>query len=212
MELVEQNGRHAVKRGIVEDHAGEHPLGHDLDSRAFRDETGQPHAQADRLADLLAERRRHASGGGAGGDAARLEQDEAFILGPGLIEKRERRPRGLAGARRRHKHSARMLGERGPQRGQHVVDGERSGERRQLRVLGEALGDWARVFDNSRRGFKAPDAQAAFPFGCVSEKSGSTPFAAQVLRRSSCSPFIILASHNRSGLCGYAKNSTSNTN
>ena len=140
VELVEQNGRDAVEGGIVEDHASEHALGHDLDARTLRDEAGQPHAQTDCLANLFAERRGHASGGGAGGDAAWLEQDEALALGPRLVEERERRARGLACARRRDKHSARMLRERRAQRRQRVVDRERSGERPQLRVLGQALG------------------------------------------------------------------------
>ena len=101
-------------------------------------------------------RRGHAGGGGASGETTRLKQDEALALRPRLVEERQRRARGLAGARRRDEHSAGMRCERRPQRRQHVVDGKRSGERRQLRVLGEALGDWARLFDNSRRVFKAP--------------------------------------------------------
>jgi hypothetical protein len=55
-------------------------------------------------------RRGHAGGGGAGGDAARLEQDEAFALRPGLIEQRKRRARGLASrpaARRARRLNAR---------------------------------------------------------------------------------------------------------
>ena len=68
VEFVEQNGRHAIERGIVEDHAGEHALGHDLDACAFRDEAREAHAQADRLANLFPKRRGHAGGGGASGD------------------------------------------------------------------------------------------------------------------------------------------------
>ena len=54
VELVEQNSRHALERGIIEDHAGEHALGDDLDPRALRNEAREPHAQADRLTNLLA--------------------------------------------------------------------------------------------------------------------------------------------------------------
>ena len=54
VELVEQNGRDAFERGIIEDLPGEHALGHDLDAGAFRHEAFKPHAQADRLADLFA--------------------------------------------------------------------------------------------------------------------------------------------------------------
>ena len=122
MELVEQNGRDAFERRIVEDLPCEHALGHDLDAGALRNQALQPHAQADRLADLLAQRRRHAGGGGARGETARLEQDEALALRPRLIEKRERRARGLAGAGRRDEHGARMIGERGAQRRKRVVD------------------------------------------------------------------------------------------
>jgi hypothetical protein len=57
-------------------------------------------------------RRGHARGGGAGGDAARLKQDEALALRPGLIEQRKRRPRCLARAQRLDEHGARMSGER----------------------------------------------------------------------------------------------------
>ena len=75
MELVEQNPCDAFERRIVEDHAGEYALGDNLDPGSLRYQALQPHAQADRLADLLAQCRRHARGGGAGGEAARLEQD-----------------------------------------------------------------------------------------------------------------------------------------
>ena len=54
MEFVEQNRRHSFERRIGEDLPCEHALGHDLDPGAFRHQAGQPHAQADRLADFLA--------------------------------------------------------------------------------------------------------------------------------------------------------------
>ena len=44
VELVEQNPRYAVERGIVEDLTCEHALGDDLDAGAFGDEALQPHA------------------------------------------------------------------------------------------------------------------------------------------------------------------------
>ena len=122
VELVEQHRRDALERGIVEDHAREHALGDDLDAGALRDEALQPHAQADRLADLLAQGRRHAGGGGAGGETARLEQDEALALRPRLVEQRERRARRLARAGRRDEHGARMRGERRRRARQRVVD------------------------------------------------------------------------------------------
>ena len=54
VELVEQDGRDPFERGVIEDHAGKHALGHDLDAGALRHEAGQPNAQADRLANLFA--------------------------------------------------------------------------------------------------------------------------------------------------------------
>ena len=51
--------------------------------------------------------------------------------------------------------------------------GRRAAQDVQSRVPGEALGVGP-VLDNSRRGFKAAAAQATFPFGRVSEKSGSS--------------------------------------
>ena len=43
-------------------------------------------------------RRGHAGSGGAGGETARLEQQQALALGPRLVEQRERRARRLARA------------------------------------------------------------------------------------------------------------------
>ena len=106
VELVEQNGRHAFERGVIEDHAGKHALGHDLDAGALRHEARQPHAQADRLADFLSQSRGHARGGGAGGETARLDEDEALALRPGLVEERERDAGGLARAGRGDQHRA----------------------------------------------------------------------------------------------------------
>ena len=122
VKFVKQNGRNPVERGIGKDHAREHALGHDLDARALRDEARQPHAQADRLANLFAQGRGHAGGGGASGETTRLEQDEALALRPRLVKERERRARGLAGARRRDQHRARMIGERRAKRAKHVVN------------------------------------------------------------------------------------------
>ena len=106
MEFVEQHRRDALQRGIVEDHPREHALGDDFDAGARRDQALQAHAQADRLADLLAEVSRHARGGGARGEAARLQHDDLAGAGPGLVQQRERNPRRLARAGRRDEHGA----------------------------------------------------------------------------------------------------------
>ena len=128
VKLVEQDRADALQRRIVEDHAGEHALGHDLDARAGGDEALEPDAKADRLADALAQGRRHARRRGARGEPARLEEEEALAPGPGLVEKRERRARRLAGAGRGDKHRARARGERRLEGAERVVDRQGLGE------------------------------------------------------------------------------------
>ncbi len=117
VEFVEQHRRDALERRIVEDHAGEHALGDDLDARAGRDQTLQAHAQADRLSDLFIKRRGHAGRGGAGGEPARLEQEEFFPRRPRLVEERQRDARRLARAGRSDQHRARACAQRRPNGG-----------------------------------------------------------------------------------------------
>ena len=124
VEFVEQQRRDAVERGIVEHHAREHAFGDDLDPRPARHLGAEPHAIADGLADLFAERRRHARGGGAGREPARLEHDDLLARRPRLLRQHERHPRGLAGARRRDQHRGIGGAQRGGQRRQRVVDGK----------------------------------------------------------------------------------------
>ena len=125
VELVEQHRRDALDRGIVEHHAGEHAVGDDLDARPAPDLRAEPDPQADGLADRLAERAGHAVGGGARGEAPRLEDDQLAALDPGLVEKRQRHPRGLSGAGRRDQHRVRSRRERRREIGQRLVDGKR---------------------------------------------------------------------------------------
>ena len=63
--------------GIGLQPADQQALGDDLDARRRRDGGVQPGAVADRAADRLAEQRRHAGGGGAGGQPARLQHQDA---------------------------------------------------------------------------------------------------------------------------------------
>ena len=82
----------------------EHALGDHLDARALGNLRAEAHAQADGVAHLLAQGRRHARGGGARGQPARLQHQDFLILCPRLVEQHQRHARGLAGARRRHQH------------------------------------------------------------------------------------------------------------
>ena len=124
MELVEDHRSNAVERGVVEDHAGEHALGDNLDPGLRRDLLLQADAVADGLADLLAERLGHAAGGGAGGEPARLQHQDAAILPPGRVEQRQGHTRRLAGAGRRHQHGVVSALQRGFQFGKGIVDGQ----------------------------------------------------------------------------------------
>ena len=64
VEFVEQHGGHATQFRIVEQHAGEDAFGDDFDAGAGADLAVHAHAVADRLADGLVQRHRHAPGGG----------------------------------------------------------------------------------------------------------------------------------------------------
>ena len=104
VEFVEQHGGDAVERRIVEDQPREDAFGDDLDARLARHLRAEAHPQADRLADLLAQRRRHALGRRARGEPARLQHQDFPVRRPGLVEQHQRHARGLAGARRRDQH------------------------------------------------------------------------------------------------------------
>ena len=98
MELVEHHGGDARESGIVENETGEYALGHDFDPGRARDFGGETDAVADGHADRLAQCRRHARGGGTGGEPARREHEDFLFTRPGLARQHERHPRGLAGA------------------------------------------------------------------------------------------------------------------
>ncbi len=125
VKFVEQHGGDAVERGIVEHEPREHAFGDDLDARAFGDFRTETHAQTDRIADLLAQRRGHAGRRGAGGQPARLQHQNLLVFRPWLVEQHQRHARGLAGAGRRHQHGGIVRRERGGQPRQRVVDRKR---------------------------------------------------------------------------------------
>ncbi len=104
MKLVEQHGGDAVEHRIVEDEPGENSLGDDFDAGFTRHFGAEAHPQAYGVADALAECRRHALGGGARRQPARLEHQDAAAFRPVLAGQHQRHPRGLAGARRRHQN------------------------------------------------------------------------------------------------------------
>ena len=125
VEFVEQHRGDAVEHRIVENEPGENSLGDDLDAGSARDLRAEAHPQANRFADALAQRRRHALGGGARGEPARLQHQDAAVFDPFLPGEDERHPRGLAGAGRRDQNGRVVRAQRRGQVGQCGVDRQR---------------------------------------------------------------------------------------
>ena len=124
VKFVEQHGGDAVQFGIVEDLPREDSLGDDLDPGRARYFGAEADAIADGFAGAFAERPRHPLRAGARRDPPRLQHDDLLALEPGRIEQRQRHPRGLAGAGRRHQHRGVIIRERARQLVEHGVDRE----------------------------------------------------------------------------------------
>ena len=113
MKLVEQHARDARQFWIIQNHARENALGHDLDAGARGNARFHAHAQADGLANRLAQCIGHARGGRARGEPARLQQDQLLARRPRRVEQGQRNARRLAGAGRRDEHGGDARGQRG---------------------------------------------------------------------------------------------------
>ncbi len=124
VEFVEQDGRNAGELGVIEDLARKNAFRHHLDAGRARYFRAEADAIADGLARALAERLGHAIGAGARRDAPRLQHDDLFAFGPGRIQQRQRHPRGLAGAGRRHQHGGGMRLQRAREVVEHGIDRE----------------------------------------------------------------------------------------
>ncbi len=149
VKFVEQHGGDAGQFGIVEDLPRENALGDDLDPRRARNLRAEADAVADGLAGALAERPRHPFGAGAGRDPPRLQHDDLLAVQPGRIEQRQRHPRGLAGAGRRHQDGGVVGRERAPEFIEHRVDRkwgvEAAGQWRLASMRSSPLPLWERV-------------------------------------------------------------------
>ena len=95
--------------GIGLDARQEDAVGHGDHPRRLADLAVEAGGIADGRARLLAALARHEFGGGAGGEAARDEQQDLAAVRPGLVEQRRRDPRRLAGAGRRDQQRARAV-------------------------------------------------------------------------------------------------------
>ncbi len=123
MELIEQDGADPVERWIVLDEAGKDALCNDLDAGPLRDHGAETNPVADGVADFLAERLRHAGGGRARGEPARLQNQDFLIGRPRLIRQDQRNPRRLARTRRGNQHGRRAPRQRGHEVRRSGIDG-----------------------------------------------------------------------------------------
>ena len=104
VEFVEQHRADAGQFRVVQDLPGEDAFGDHLDPGLARNFRAEAHPIADGVAGALAQRRRHPLGAGARRDPPRLQHDDLLVAEPRRVEQRQRHPRGLAGAGRRHQH------------------------------------------------------------------------------------------------------------
>ena len=104
VELVEQHRRYAGQFRVVENHGGEHALGHHQDAGCVRLAAVHAHGVADRPARLLAEQGGHASGRGARGQTARFQKHDPAIARKRKVQQVERHQCCLARAGRRHEN------------------------------------------------------------------------------------------------------------
>src|SRR5262249_56020443 len=80
------------------------------------------------VGDGLAERCRHAGGGGARRDPPWLQHQDLAVVRPSFVGEHQRHAGGLAGARRRHQDGGLAFAQRGRQRGERLVDRQREFE------------------------------------------------------------------------------------
>ncbi len=112
VKFVEQDRGDARQFRIIENLACKNAFGDDFDPGGARNLRAEAHAVADSLADTLPDGFGHPFGAGAGRDPARLQHHNFPVLQPRRIEQRQRHPRGLARAGRRHQHGGVVLRER----------------------------------------------------------------------------------------------------
>ena len=83
--------------------------------------------------------RRHALGGGPGGQAARLQHDQLAAVDPGLVEERERYARRLASAGRGDKNGVRADAQARSELSQYSIDRQRGVEGAHARWIPDAI-------------------------------------------------------------------------
>ena len=124
VDLVEDDQGGAGQARVGLEPTGEDPLGHDLDPGRRSDVTFVPGAVADGLADPLAQEVGHPPGRGPGGQAPRLEDHDATVTPPRLVEQAQRHHGGLARSRLGLEHGGAHGGQRVPDVGHRRLHGQ----------------------------------------------------------------------------------------
>ena len=114
MELVEHDGRDAVEKRLVVEHAQQHAGRDDQDARPRAGLAVEPDLVAEGLAERRAVLGGHPAGGGPGGDPPRFEHQREPVAGEAALDEGGRDAGGLAGAGRGAEHG----GPGGPQGGE----------------------------------------------------------------------------------------------
>ena len=169
VELVEQHGGDAGELGIVEDHAGEHALGDDLDARA----SGPPSsrgARAGRRSRRRARRASRAMRSAAARAASRRgsQHEDLAARRPGLVQQRQRHARRLARAGRRDEHG-RIAAPRAP-------PAARAGPRRWAAAYRSGACGRCDRAGGGRQGRRLHGRRHASVLGCQPHLTGGSPW------------------------------------
>jgi hypothetical protein len=112
VEFVEQDCPDSRKHGIVDDEPGKDTFGNDLDAGPSRNLTIGANPNSDSVPDRLPKRPRHALGGGARGQPARFQHQDALLLRPSFLGEHQRYARSFACAGRSDQNSRIVLTQR----------------------------------------------------------------------------------------------------
>ena len=113
VEFIEKNRRDAGQLGILEQLAQENSFGDEADAGLFRGDFFKANLITDLVAEPAAPFKRDATGEQAGGEAARLQDDDFAVAEQAAIEQDLRHLRRFSRTSRRLKNESWLGGERG---------------------------------------------------------------------------------------------------
>ena len=124
VDFIQDHRGDAVQTGVRLKASQQQAFGDDFDAGLGRAGAVQAGAVADGFPDGFATEESHAGGGGASGEAARFQHQDAAVAPPWGVEQRERHNGGLAGTGRSNEHGVAAGVQRGEQGRERVGDGE----------------------------------------------------------------------------------------